>query len=176
MKLLNKIKARLKTIKPLSLFRDFMLLCLVIFAITWWQTRDMLATNGSEVIKPQYLVALDQTVQPLFNTQKPNLVYFFAPWCQVCALSIGNLQYLNEDKINIVVVALDYSSQEEVADFVKSHSLGTQVLLGTNELKQAFKISAYPSYYLIDANGKITSRSVGYSTALGLKLREAFGD
>jgi thiol-disulfide isomerase/thioredoxin len=102
------------------------------------------------------------------------LIYFFAPWCKVCSLSIGNLEYLNSDKINIVRVALDYSNVEAVQNFAAKHNISNQILLGHEGLKQQFKIQGYPTYYIIDDQQKVMAKSFGYSTALGLKLRQLF--
>lgn len=155
--------------------RDFSLLVIVIVGVTLWQTRNMLQTDGSVLIEQQNLVSLDGEVLPMLANDRPNLVYFFAPWCTICALSIDNLEYLNPQKVNVVVIALDYSSREEVHAFVREHKVSAPVFFGHSDLKAQFQIQGYPSYYLVDANNKITSRSFGYSTAVGLKLRETFG-
>lgn len=155
--------------------RDLLLLAIIMISVMAWQSKDMLSTDGSVHIDQQNLVSLQGVVEPLLSDQKPNLIYFFAPWCQICALSIGNLEYLNTDKVNIVVVALDYGSKEEVLAFVNKHEVASTVLLGQNELKEQFAIQGYPSYYLVDKDYKVVSSSYGYSTALGLKLREVFG-
>lgn len=156
-------------------FRDLSLLAIIMFAVMAWQSKDMLSADGSVRINQQNLVSLQGAVKPLLSDQKPNLIYFFAPWCQICALSIGNLDYLNTEKVNIVVVALDYASKEEVLEFVNKHEVASTVLLGQNELKEQFAIQGYPSYYLVSKDYKVISSSYGYSTALGLKLREVFG-
>ncbi|MFT5283757.1 MAG: thiol-disulfide isomerase/thioredoxin, partial [Yoonia sp.] len=148
---------------------------IMISAVMAWQSKDMLSTNGTVTIQQKNLVSLQGQVVPLLNNDKPNLIYFFAPWCQICSLSIGNLTYLNPDKVNIVVIALDYSSTEEVIEFVNNHDVQSTVLLGQNELKSQFAIQGYPSYYLLDKEHNVVSSSYGYSTAIGLKLRQAFG-
>lgn len=156
--------------------RDIVLFIVIVSAVLLWQSRDMLSTDGSVVIKQQNLLSLDGDVHALLADDKPNLLYFFAPWCQICALSIGNLSYLNEEKLNVVVIALDYTSIEEVEAFVSDHGVQSTVLLGQANLQTQFAIKGYPSYYLLDENHKVVSRSYGYSTAIGLKLREAFGN
>ncbi|WP_371193576.1 redoxin domain-containing protein [Glaciecola sp. SC05] len=154
--------------------RDVVLAALVISAIVYWQTKDMLSSDGSVGVVQQNLVSLEGEVLPLLVEGKPNLIYFFAPWCTICALSIDNLEYLNSDKINVVVVALDYSSEQEVQQFVEEHQVLAKVLMGHDALKAQFQIQGYPSYYVISEEGVVSSRAFGYSTALGLKLREAF--
>jgi protein-disulfide isomerase len=52
--------------------------------------------------------------------------------------------------------------------------ISNQILLGNEELKQQFKIQGYPTYYILDEQQKVQAKTYGYSTALGLKLREIF--
>lgn len=170
-----KTNTNTKTRKWWTWLRDIVLFVLIFTAISMWQARDMLSTDGSTVVAQQNLVSLDGNVAPLLATDKANLIYFFAPWCQVCSHSIGNLEYLNPDKVNVVVIALDYASQEDVAAFIAKHDVNSRVFLGHSRLKQQFQIKGYPSYYMLDENQKVVSSSYGYSTALGLKLREVFG-
>lgn len=108
------------------------------------------------------------------NSQgKKTIVYFFAPWCQICHVSIGNLQNIFEknEHLDIIAVALDFKDSSEVIDFTKQHQLTFPIALGNEEIKDAFSISAYPSYYVIDEQNTIISKSLGYSTELGLYLR-----
>lgn len=155
--------------------RDITIAVIVFAALTAWTTRDMLDTDGSVQLTQANIVSLDGSVEALLSDTKPNLVYFFAPWCQICDLSIQNLNYLDSESVNIVAIALDYQSREEVAEFIARNALDSEILLGTDELKQTFNVQGYPSYYLIDQEYKVVGKSFGYSTALGLKLRESFG-
>jgi thiol-disulfide isomerase/thioredoxin len=148
---------------------------LVILAIGHWQSRNMLAVHTDLSVKQGTLLDLQGQTQSLLAQDKPTLLYFFAPWCQVCSMSIGNLQYLNPEKIHIVTVALDYSSVEQVQEFVLENQVTSSVLLGYPALKQDFNIQGYPSYYLVSQDQKVIRRAFGYSTALGLKLTEVFG-
>ena len=79
--------------------------------------------------------------------------------------------YKYNPDIDIKAVVLDYQSIAEVEQFAKNLDLTFPILLGNQNVKQAFKVSAYPSYYVLDKNGAIEHRSLGYSTALGLYLR-----
>ncbi len=108
------------------------------------------------------------------NSQgKKTILYFFAPWCQVCHISISNLQALYEknDHLDVIAVVMDYSSIDEVMDFTKQHQLTFPIALGDEKIKQAFSISGYPSYYVINEENSIIGKSMGYSSELGLYLR-----
>jgi thiol-disulfide isomerase/thioredoxin len=108
------------------------------------------------------------------NSQgKKTVIYFFAPWCNVCHVSIGNLQALYEknDHLDVIAVVMDYSQINEVMDFTKQHQLTFPIALGNEEMKKAFSISAYPSYYVLSEENSIIGKSLGYSSELGLYLR-----
>mgnify|MGYP003387465299 FL=1 len=88
-------------------------------------------------------------------------------------MSIGNLQSLYEsnDNIDVVAVVLDYMDVEQVMGFTKQHQLTFPIALGNEEIKHAFAISAFPSYYVISEENTIVGKSMGYSSELGLYLR-----
>lgn len=104
---------------------------------------------------------------------KKTVVYFFAPWCQICHLSISNLQaiYQSNKNIDIIAIALDYNDVSEIEAFSQQHEIGFAIALGNEKVKQAFNVTAYPSYYVLNEQNTITGRSMGYSSELGLYLR-----
>ena len=171
---MNKINHKHKRIKWHIWLRDLAVICAFVFAVNAWQSRHMLDVASRVEVDTQSLVALDGQTSHLIKPDKPTMIYFFAPWCKVCSLSIGNLEYLDPEKLNIVRVALDYSNIEAVQYFANKHTISSQILLGHQGLKQQFKIQGYPTYYILDDQQKILAKSNGYSTVLGLKLRQIF--
>lgn len=109
----------------------------------------------------------------LASTDKTTVLYFFAPWCQICHISISNLQTLYEhnQQIDVIAIALDFTSEKDVIDFTNKHQLTFPIALGNETIKQAFDISGYPSYYVINKDNVIVSKSMGYSSTVGLYLR-----
>ena len=154
--------------------RDIAVFVAVIVAITAWQSRHLLDSDGTVELNNIRLVELSGGTGNLLTGEKQTLLYFFAPWCKICSMSIGNLDYLSSEKINIVTVAMDYQSVEEVQLFVDENEVKSLVLLGTQDLKSNFNINGYPTYYLINEQSQVISSSFGYSSALGLKLTQFF--
>ncbi len=111
------------------------------------------------------------------TADRPTLVYFFAPWCSVCHLSIDNLEsfYQQQTQFNVVAVALSYESPADVAQFLQQHQLTMPVLLGSDATAQLFRVQGFPSYYLFSASGVLLDRDVGYSTLAGITLRGWLG-
>jgi len=104
---------------------------------------------------------------------KTTILYFFAPWCQVCHASIDNLQalYQKNEHLDVIAVAMDFTSSEEVMKFTSQHQLTFPIALGNEAIKQTYKITGYPSYYVLNEENVIISKSMGYSSELGLYLR-----
>jgi thiol-disulfide isomerase/thioredoxin len=155
---------------------DSLAIILVAMGISAWQHRDLLPSDGFEQAPPLVVTALGgETVSIGATPGVTTVVYFFAPWCHVCHASFGNLEDLrqqsDESQLRIVAVALDYDSIDEVHQFLKRHTVGFPVALGSPAVSAAWRIRAFPTYYVLDEQGRVTGRSMGYSTTLGLKLR-----
>lgn len=104
---------------------------------------------------------------------KQHLVYFFAPWCTVCALSQPSLQAFKQAKphTQIIMVALDWSSVSAVKEFQQKHQFDFPIILGDAQLKHRWQVDAYPSYYFVNQAGTITSKDRGLVTLPGLFSR-----
>lgn len=140
--------------------------------VSSWQTRDMLETNGAVTITPSTLPTLSAGHAVLGpDASRNTLVYFFAPWCSICRLSIGNLSSVDERDTQVFVVALDYTTVDEVREFAEAVGLQREVLLGNADLRALFKVKAFPSYYILDSDFAVISRDMGYTSELGLRRR-----
>ncbi len=145
-------------------------------AISWLRETSMLATDSqvmNRVNSTNKLPTLMGKTVTLMAQGKNTVIYFFAPWCQVCHASIGNLQNLYEKNstIDVIAVALDFQDIDEVREFTKRHHLTFPVALGNETIKHAFSISGYPSYYVLNEENTVIAKSMGYSSELGLYLR-----
>ena len=143
-------------------------------AVTAWQGRNLVAeqTPAPAFLLPAFSgppVALEDL------RGRRVLLYFFAPWCQVCDLSIGNLNWVrklrDEDSVALFAVALSYSDLHSIEAFLEHNALDVPVLLGTPELFNTYRIRAFPTVYALDKSGNIDGATVGYATTLGLWWR-----
>jgi len=144
----------------------------VFFGVSWYKERALLKSASTA---PAF-IAMTAEGDLFRSTElqgRQTLLYFFAPWCGICRLSMPNLKYLQADNEGLAVyaIALQYDSPQQVADFVADLDLKVPVLLGNQQLAADYQIQAFPTYYVINAEGQISAKSLGYSTALGLWLR-----
>jgi thiol-disulfide isomerase/thioredoxin len=165
----------------------------VFSGVSWWQVRGLVpggepapelsgASDLPDVTGPVARAATDggeESIPVLASLRgKKILVYFFAPWCQVCRLSAGNLKSIEGwfgPDVAVVAVALDYSKISEVTAFVHDTGMAESgVVLGNDAIQSAYRISAYPTYYVIAKDGTVSGKSVGYATLAGMVRRLLF--
>ena len=162
-----------------SAFR-FLLLLAAVAAVYLFQTRNLLET-GAAAAPPLALETLDGGRFDLHRQgDLTTLVYFFAPWCHVCAASAHNLRATRrsqpEDELAIVLVALDWQSVEEVRRYVEEHGLDVTTLLGDRNTAADWQVPGFPTYYVIDRERRIAHRDFGYTTEFGLWWRTRWAD
>lgn len=158
-----------------SLLLNVVLVVVVFSVVTTFQSRNMLATGGQAAPELRGITLAGEPYHLSDAITRPALVYFFAPWCKVCAASAGNLDRLrrwrNESELEMVAVALDWGGVDEVRAYVERHDLDLPVVLGDASVARDWQIYAFPSYYVLDSEHRIARRDVGYSSQLGLLWR-----
>lgn len=154
-----------------SLAVDVMLIIAAFVLISMWQTRNLPDDEFTPDLEPFWLD--DMQAETVMISGEVGVVYFFAPWCFYCRKSIDNLDELvsGGQLAWARVVALEYESLDEVREFIKETDVQLPVLLGSPQTTKDWQIRGFPTYFVIDGDGKIVSRSVGYSTKIGLQAR-----
>ena len=157
------------------LIGEAILLVVVFLGISAYQARNLLKTDrqAAPALIAQTLEGESFSLSKI--TGKPALVYFFAPWCHICAASSGNIRRLrrmrDEDHLSIIMVGLDWQNVDEIRDYASKHDLNVPVLVGDAKIATDWRIFGFPVYYVLDDRHRVVSRDFGYSTQLGLWWR-----
>jgi len=154
---------------------EVLLFVVIVGGIYAWRTRDLLPA-GDRVAAPAFeLTDLQGRPWSLDTLEgKPAVLYFFAPWCGVCAASSPQLRWFDRwqgDEVQVVLVGLDWSSPAELAEYAARRELRLPVLAAGPQTAADYRIRGYPTYYVLDAEGRVAGRDFGYTTAPGLWLR-----
>jgi len=101
---------------------------------------------------------------------------FWATWCGPCRAEIpGFLDVYKQFKsqgLEIVGISLDQDGWKLVRPFVKRYSIAYPVVLGNGEtIKKYGSIEAIPTTFIIDRNGMIVTRHIGYLSKNQLTLQ-----
>lgn len=161
-------------------FVEGLVVVTIVLVVYGYQTRNLLPTD-SEQAPALGGQTLDGSRFELHASGAPaTLVYFFAPWCRVCAASSGNINWLRkirgDNDLRIVLVALDWKTPDEVREYVQRHEIAVPVVLGDSQVARDWNIYAFPTYYMIDSEQRVVRRDLGYTTMAGLWLRSVLVD
>lgn len=163
-----------------GLFFNALFFVAVFVAVSTFQARNMLSTSSMEAPALNGPLLRGGSYDIGAVRGRPVLVYFFAPWCKFCAVSSDNLTRLrrlrDDDSLEILTVALDWQDRDEVRNYVDRHKLDLPVVLGDTQIAQDWRVHAFPTYYVLDSERRISRRDLGYSTQFGLWWRTWFVD
>lgn len=108
------------------------------------------------------------------------LLDFWATWCEPCLASLPGLRDLNKrfGKDNsFVMISVSLDSDEDEAkwkEFIaKEKMIWVQYRDREKKVQRAFRVNAFPTYILLDADGVIRYRSVGMSLNKEALLEDA---
>lgn len=155
---------------------DLTIVALAFAAISMWQGRE-LVDSGTPA--PAFeLRDMDGKLHKLEDYRgEKTFVVFWAPWCPVCGAESDNVSRVKSwlgDDLNVISVVLDYQSRDGIQGFIDEHGVDYPVLLGDRATQRAYNVSAFPTLYVIDEEGKIEDTAVGYTTTGGMLWRGLF--
>jgi thiol-disulfide isomerase/thioredoxin len=114
------------------------------------------------------LPALDSNSQVSLADYRGKVVFvdFWASWCGPCRQSLPLYDKLRESYPAADFAILAISLDEDAADakaFLVEHSVKYKTLLNsTGDVAKAFDLKGMPSSYLIDRDGVVRARHVGF--------------
>jgi thiol-disulfide isomerase/thioredoxin len=102
------------------------------------------------------------------------LVNFWATWCPPCRAEIPDLVELQNryrDKLVVLGISQDEGSVELVKAFAEEHRINYPIAMTTPEVERIFRgITALPTTFVVDREGKLVQRHVGMLNARTTEL------
>lgn len=152
---------------------DLTLFALIFAGISMYQARSLVKSGQPA---PDFaLVDMQGNEHEISQYKgKKTLVVFWATWCPICGAESDNVSRVKSwlgDRINVISVVLDYESEAKVQEYMDKHNVEYPVLLGNRMVQQDYKISAFPTLYVLNKDGEIDHTVAGYTTTLGMLWR-----
>jgi len=150
------------------------LINLLIFASVYWgiqayQGRDTPSTGPAPAINSISLNG--ESIQLAALNQHPTLIYFWATWCNICALTKSAINNIAQDH-PVITVVTQSGSDADIAKYLAEHKLSATVINDENgQLSQAYGVRAFPTIFIINSQGEINDVEIGLSSEWGLRLR-----
>jgi cytochrome c biogenesis protein CcmG/thiol:disulfide interchange protein DsbE len=96
------------------------------------------------------------------------LVDFWATWCPPCRNSIPHFIDLYEKykERGLMILGISTEDEQTLINFRDSNQIPYIILLGNNEIAQAYGVQAIPKTIFIDKKGKIRKTQVGFAPEL----------
>jgi len=105
---------------------------------------------------------------------KTLLIDFWATWCGPCRESIPHLVHLHKtyrgQGLEVVGLSMDKGDPKTVDHFVKSLDIPYPIAIAPEEIARAYGVNGLPTTVLIDKEGKIREKIVGFNTAIAKKI------
>jgi len=114
------------------------------------------------------VVTLDgDTIRSLDLRGEVVVLNFWATWCIPCRLEMPSLQSLHEDRaadgVRVLGLSTDVGSERPIRDFLEERDITYAVGRASNAQRRAFGgISGIPTTFVIDRDGVVQHRVVGY--------------
>ena len=149
-------------------FKSFIIWALMLLAALWaggWLRAQMMQPESlqlSSLSLPQLSAGQISDEEVAVAVGKPRLVYLFAPWCRICQFTFPHIESWQQQGLRVTPIALSYASVEEIKVFVAQSDTQVEVLLGSRQLADYLDVVAFPTYLILDADGQIVSKRVGY--------------
>ncbi|MBK7025139.1 MAG: redoxin domain-containing protein [Sulfuritalea sp.] len=139
----------------------------VIFGAQYWQTRGL----PEGIAPPLVGVLTDGQTIKVGAGDTATLVAFWATWCPVCKAEEGNIVAVAKDH-RVIPVAMQSGDAATVLKHLKERGIDLPQLIDADgRHAMNWRVRGVPTHFVVDANGVIRFRVVGYATTWGLKAR-----
>ncbi len=166
---MNEANEKPRTAKWRGYAINLLLFVAVVASIRAWQQRDMVS-GTAPALRGVTLAGQPYTLPA--HPERPVLVHFWATWCSICRTEQGNIAAIAHDDPNVITVAMQSGSGEEVVRYMETQGIDFPVVNDNHCLLSiAWGVHAVPASFIIDRDGRVRFVEVGYTTEIGLRLR-----
>ncbi len=159
----NKLKSWLKEIL------SFVLIAILVANISSWVRSPSLKQKDL----PQFnLELVDQTIFDHSTRAKESIVlYFWGSWCSVCSFQSPVISTLSKSN-RVLSFAVNSGNNQQIKAYLEQNDYKFPSFNDVHhQWSKTFKVSAYPTLFIFDKDGKLRFTEVGYTSLWGLKLR-----
>ncbi len=157
------MNSKIEMVSGMRRLTVFFLVVAVVAAFTGFSSQD------STTKAPDFLLKTSSGKSIALSKLKGKIVVvnFWATWCGPCRAEIPGFievyQKYRSKGLEIVGISLDQGGWNDVEPFVKKFNISYPVVLGNEHVAEQYgNIDAIPTTFIIDKNGKIVNRHIGY--------------
>jgi peroxiredoxin len=96
---------------------------------------------------------------------KTVLLNFWATWCQPCKIEMRWFEQLQKqygsEGLQVIGIAMDGAGKNEIAEFANNLCVDYLILLGKEDVGDAYGVQLLPATFYIGRNGKVVDKVIG---------------
>jgi len=107
------------------------------------------------------------------------VVDFWATWCGPCKLAMPGMQALQDEFAGEPVKVFGINCWERGGDpaaYMQKRKFTYGLLLDGDKVAEQYRINGLPTYYVIDAQGKIAFASSGYAPGIDGRIKNVVSE
>lgn len=125
---------------------------------------------------PDFSLSDQYNVTHTISNYKGKIVFlnFWATWCPPCKKEMPDIEELykeyGENKKDIIILGVNNEDSEKVKNFLEKNNYSfPTVSTKNNDILREYRISAFPTSYLIGKDGEVEAYAVGSLTKEQIK-------
>ena len=150
---------------------ELLILVAILIGISLWQNRDLPNGPAPALVGLRNDGVAESLQQKVDAGKTATLVVFWATWCPVCRAEEGNIEAVARDW-PVVSVATQSEDAAAITRYLKQRGLTVPAIVDEDgDLARPWHVRGVPAHFIVDAQGNIRFRIVGYATEWGLRAR-----
>jgi len=171
-------RERLRRVQWKSHAVTLLLVIVVVYGVNAWRTQEVPeAAPGFAGIFIDGAVAGTGTVTltefRARHAGKPVALHFWAEWCPVCRTEEHSINRLARDADTpVLTIAMQSGDAAAVQRVLAERELAWPTVVDQHgDIARAYRLPGVPSFVVLDAQGRVFSADMGYTSEVGMRLR-----